>query len=357
MACALLLLGGSLFFPAAAFPQNEDSAPKVIQVGVVVAPPLCIKTADGGYEGFSVELWETVARHLKLPYAFREFSTLESLFDALEKGEIDVIPSMPVQERFAATMDYSQSYLKTGLSIAVPADGAEYRWIRIFESIFSVHILKAIGLLLTLSLMAGVIVWLCERRANSEMFGDRAVRGIGHGIWWAVVTMATVGYGDKAPKTLGGRFVAIAWMIFSIIFIASFTADITTSQTVSEMRGRVRGLNDLYHTRVGSIPRSEAFDFLTKQGIAVIPFAGIREGVAAVADKKIDAFVLNEQVLKYITKSEFPGRVQVLPRTYDEYFLSMALVDKSQLRKPINNALLKLMKTRDWAELLNRYAQ
>ncbi len=55
------------------------------------------------------------------------------------------------------------------------------------------------------------------------MFGDGIVDGIGHGIWWAMMTMTTVGYSDKAPKTMGGRIIALIWMIFSIIFIANIT--------------------------------------------------------------------------------------------------------------------------------------
>ena len=202
---------------------------------------------------------------------------------------------------------------------------------------------------------AGIIVWSFERHKNSEMFGGVTAGGIGHGIWWAMVTMTTVGYGDKAPKTLGGRIVALVWMIFSIIFIASFTANITASQTIRELRGKVHGFNDLYNARVGSIPRSEGFDFLTKQGIDVIPFEDLQEGLAAVASGKIDAFVLNEMVLKYLAKREFTGRVHVLSATYDEYFVSIALAHNSSLRKPINKALLQLMKTKDWTELLNRY--
>jgi hypothetical protein len=50
-----------------------------------------------------------------------------------------------------------------------------------------------IGLLLLLSLTAGAIVWLLERRKNPEMFGGGTVRGVGHGIWWAIVTLTTVG--------------------------------------------------------------------------------------------------------------------------------------------------------------------
>ena len=355
MACGMIGLWIYLICPATSFSQNQPATPRVLLVGTIIAPPLYMKTAGNRWEGFAVELWQAVAQGMGTPFEFREFSTLEQLLDALEKREIDVIPSLGVEERFQSTMDFSQSYLKSGLSIAVAAEGYEYRWFRIFESIFSRHILKAIGFLLLLSLITGILVWSFERRKNSEMFGDGTVGGIGHGIWWAMVTMTTVGYGDKAPKTIGGRIIALMWMIFSIIFIASFTANITTSLTITELRGKVRGFNDLYNARVGSIPRSEGFDYLTKQGIAAIPFKSTQEGLEGVANKEVDAFVLNEQILKDLVKRQFPGRVQILPGTFDEYFVSMALQDKSPIRKPINKALLKFMKTQNWLELRNRY--
>ena len=75
----------------------------------------------------------------------------------------------------------------------------------------------------------------------------------------------------------------------------------------------------------------------------------------AVADRKVDAFVQDEKVLGYNIKREFPGRVQVVGGTFDEYFVSIALQQGSPLRKPINKVLLKLMKTETWDELLNRY--
>lgn len=287
-------------------------------------------------------------------FKFREFSTLEHMLDALEKREIDVIPSLPPQEIFESTMDFSQSYLKSGLSIAVPAEGAEHKWIRVIEGIFSRQNLKAIGLLMLMFLIAGIILWSFERR-NSEMFGDEPVQGIGNGIWWSAVTMTTVGYGDKTPKTMGGRIVAIIWMIFSVVFIASFTANITTSLTISELRGRVHGFNDLYTARVGSISGSEAFDFLGKKGISVIPFESLQEGLLAVGSKRIDAFVMDELILKHMVKREFPGRVQVVGGTFDEYFVSIALQQNNSLRKPINKALLKFMGTENWTELQNRY--
>jgi len=350
----MIWLGALSFFPASAFSQPESATPRMLQVGVIDAPPVYIKTDDNRWVGFSAELWQAVAQQMGVQFEFREFSTIEHMLDALEKRDIDVIPSLPARESLESVMDFSQSYLKSGLSIAVPAEGVEHKWIRVIEGIFSKQNLKATGLLMLMFLIAGIIMWSFERRRNSEMFGDGPVQGIGNSIWWSAVTMTTVGYGDKAPKTMGGRIVAIIWMIFSVVFIASFTANITTSLTIRELRGRVQGLNDLYTARVGSISGSEAFDFLAKKGISVIPFESIQEGLLAVGSRKIDAFVMDELILKHMVKSEFPGRVQVLPGTFDEYFVSIALQQNS-LRKPINKALLKFMETENWTELQNRY--
>ena len=75
----------------------------------------------------------------------------------------------------------------------------------------------------------------------------------------------------------------------------------------------------------------------------------------ALADKKINAFVSNELMLKYAIKNEFQGRLQVIPGIFDEYFVVIALNKNNPMRKEINKALLKFMKTDKWHELLNRY--
>jgi polar amino acid transport system substrate-binding protein len=77
----------------------------------------------------------------------------------------------------------------------------------------------------------------------------------------------------------------------------------------------------------------------------MISFESVQEGLNAVADKKIDAFVLNEHMLKYNVKKDFHGRVQVLPGILDEYFVVIAIKNEYELRKKINKALLKIMKT------------
>jgi voltage-gated potassium channel len=44
------------------------------------------------------------------------------------------------------------------------------------------------------------------------------------GVWWAITTVTTVGYGDLAPRTDGGRVIAIVVVFVGIGFIAILIA-------------------------------------------------------------------------------------------------------------------------------------
>jgi voltage-gated potassium channel len=52
---------------------------------------------------------------------------------------------------------------------------------------------------------------------------------IGLGLWWAIQTVTTVGYGDIAPSQAAGRLVGAAVMLYGIAFIAIVTAVITST--------------------------------------------------------------------------------------------------------------------------------
>jgi voltage-gated potassium channel Kch len=52
---------------------------------------------------------------------------------------------------------------------------------------------------------------------------------IGTGMWWALQTVTTVGYGDVTPSQVGGRLVGVAVMLEGTAFIAIVTALITST--------------------------------------------------------------------------------------------------------------------------------
>jgi voltage-gated potassium channel len=63
------------------------------------------------------------------------------------------------------------------------------------------------------------------------------IHNFGDALWWATVTVTTVGYGDKTPTSAGGRRVALVLMLVGIGLIGALTATVA-SYFVEEKAGR-----------------------------------------------------------------------------------------------------------------------
>lgn len=78
-------------------------------------------------------------------------------------------------------------------------------------------------LLIMLILFAGAIIFfLTEHGANPQM------DSLDDALWYLVVTITTVGYGDIYPETTGGRIVGMVIMFVGIGFISFLTATVTS---------------------------------------------------------------------------------------------------------------------------------
>ena len=70
---------------------------------------------------------------------------------------------------------------------------------------------------------AGLAVTEAERHA-----AEHTIANVGDGWWWAITTMATVGYGDTYPVTPSGRAVGAILMVMGIALIGTMTATIAS---------------------------------------------------------------------------------------------------------------------------------
>ena len=61
---------------------------------------------------------------------------------------------------------------------------------------------------------------------------------IGPGLWWAVQTVTTVGYGDDVPTSFAGQLVAVLVMLLGVAFLTVVTASITSSFVERSRRAR-----------------------------------------------------------------------------------------------------------------------
>jgi len=58
--------------------------------------------------------------------------------------------------------------------------------------------------------------------------GVISIQGTLQGVWWAITTVTTVGYGDFYPESHAGRMLAVAVMVIGIGFVAVLTANIAS---------------------------------------------------------------------------------------------------------------------------------
>jgi voltage-gated potassium channel len=63
---------------------------------------------------------------------------------------------------------------------------------------------------------------------------------VGQGLWWAVQTVTTVGYGDRVPTNTAGQLLAAAVMLLGLAFLAVITAAITSSFVARASEERTR---------------------------------------------------------------------------------------------------------------------
>jgi voltage-gated potassium channel len=72
---------------------------------------------------------------------------------------------------------------------------------------------------LMLALLAGLVMTIVD---------EKDFPNFGLAVWWAIVTLATVGYGDVVPTTVFGRIVGSAVIILGVTFLAFLTATVTS---------------------------------------------------------------------------------------------------------------------------------
>lgn len=82
-----------------------------------------------------------------------------------------------------------------------------------------------------------LVVLLCSLAFYDAEYGapDAKVQNFGDALWWAAVSVTTVGYGDYYPVTPEGRLVALVLMTFGIGLI-SFAIGTTTSWVIDQLK-------------------------------------------------------------------------------------------------------------------------
>lgn len=335
--------------------QENEVIQDTLRVGYTTAPPFIVK--EGMLlEGINIWLWKRVASDLDLNYKFVPLG-FSDMLDSLSAGSIDVsINPLTITSERSKKMEFTHSFYASNSTIVISEASSFQKFKQLIKSFFNQNFLKGLLALLLIIFLFGLLGWYFERK-DDEQF-RKGYRGIWDGVWWSAVTLTTVGYGDKAPKTRMGKIAALVLMFGGLLFISGLTASIASNLTVNQLNSNPDGFNEFKERQVGTIKNSSSNNFLREHFFKNIQlYSGVILGLESLRDGNIEAFMYDEPILKYrIQKDSTFQKLQLLSVKFDVQFYAFGLAkDKIKLEQAVSQRILEIMETQEWQVILNEY--
>ena len=345
---------------SAAAQPSADSAPGVsgggvLTVAVSEAPPFAERSPDGTWSGLGVELATDVAESLGRPVRVVGVAPAGTpggdgaagVLAAVAGGRAD-LGVVAASAQAEAEADLVGAFYTARLGVARPPGS---RIGEVAARLFSPTFLKIAAGLVVLLFLVGLAVWALERHQEGDDFAEGKA-GIWDGFWWSGVTMTTIGYGDTVPTSVGGRTVALLWMLVSMAVTAVLTASLVSALGLKQ-GGDVRIPDDFRGDRVGVVEGSPAARILAEAGVDARPYPTVAAGLAAVEADSLDAFAASAPLLRAARSSESALRVRTTGVDLDRWALAVAT--GSALREPVARAVLDRVQSPDWPDTVRRY--
>lgn len=242
---------------------SAQSGKDTLQVGVYNSPPFGLVKHNGEVGGLMVELWEDIAEDLDVDYEYT-ITNMHGVISGLQEGIFDVgLGAISITPHRESLVDFSHAVNPSGTGIAVARASVRVSMWRKWKPIV-IDFLGIIGFLLIMLLISAVIVYWVEKRYSGNAQSENHITSIADGLWWSVVTMSTVGYGDKVPRSKAGKILAIIWIFIGIAFFSLFTAHTTSRLAQNQVQSRINTLDDLYAVRVVAVSESSGEEFLLR---------------------------------------------------------------------------------------------
>ncbi len=342
LVCILMfsILGG---IQTQAQTQSTQPTNKTLIVGVAGTEPfVIIEDASGIPNGLAIEIWQDLANKMRWIYEYKTFDTVNDALNALEQGELDlVVGPISITSQRVSKFRFSQPFYQSSLSIVSRAESPSI-WNRI-SPFFSFKLLIAVGVFLVILAFVGMLLWLAERKQSPDQFPSTPLSGILNGMWLAIVTMSTTGYGDKAPITFWGRIIAGTWMVVSIIFATSMVAGIASTLTLSGLGSTtITNIEQLKGKNTATVFGSPSEVFLKERHVSVITVSELDEAFTKLDKREVDAIVYDRPQLLYHLKNYGNDNLYLAKAEYYKQGYGFAFPLNTNLVYDANRALLEL---------------
>ncbi|HUK06318.1 MAG TPA: transporter substrate-binding domain-containing protein [Stellaceae bacterium] len=352
MACAALVM-----IAAIASPVSAQTAQRTIRVETFIAPPFVIEQ-DGGLSGFSIDLWTEVARRLGIKTEYQMAPDVASGFEAMRSKNADIaVSGVFISKERDREFDFSYTILEAGLQVMVRDTGRTgpvHPLTDLLDLMLSKTTLVWLVAGLLLLLIPAHIVWLIERRHREGIIlTAKYYPGIFYAIFWSGSTLLT--QGENMPRHWLARVVALLWMFAGVVFVAVYTAQLTTNMTVEQIRGIINGPEDLPGKDVGTLAGSTSVKYLREHNARLHEFQHLEEMYQALTDKRVDAVLFDAASLRYYETHEGKGMVRTVGPEFDKGDVGFVFQDGSPLRREVNAALVAMREDGTYQQIKSKW--
>ncbi len=323
--------------------QGQNGAVQSLQIATVERPPFVFYQEDGGVRGFSVELWQDIARRNGWEYSWNLQDSFPGMIGEVAAGRADVaIANISVTSERERLLDFSHPIYDSGLQIIVPhkEGGAG-----IFRIIWESGALQLIGGAVIVLLLIAHVLWFFERNTPNDRhdyFRDDYLGGVWDAFWWAFIIMTMGGFEKEVPASIFSRALAMFWIVASLFFVSTLTAKITTSLTVEQLTSDINSVSDLMGRRVGVGQDSAMARFLDTRNIPYRRYEDFNAALAAVEAGELDATIGDAPIARYYAAHEGAGKVTLAGPVFQADKFAIAVPNGSALLEKINRSLLEI---------------
>ena len=327
-------------------PQVDNQEQK-LRVGVAGSPPFVIRN-NGKFKGISIDIWKVIALKGGFEYEFIPQEDVSIGLNAVAEKKLDILigPISITPERLAREkIEFTQPYFIGQFGLLLPALKPSV-WYRV-APLFRIAALSSITLLIILIFIVGNLIWLAERRDNPEQFPPDYHNGVRNGVWFALVTLTTVGYGDRTPVTKTGQLIAGIWMIITLVTVSSLTAGLASALTAvisgEKARERFNKIEDLAGATIGVVAETSGVELAEEYEAKLTTSDTLGEAINLLVQGKTAGVIFDRPALRYHL-SQHPDlklRLSNLVLGNDTYGFVIPINNHS-FQKELNVLLLEL---------------
>jgi len=269
--------------PATAQSTTSTAAKTYVRVGLVKNAPY-VESED---KGLAVELWEELSRRANLDTEFVWVDDLDQGMEDLRAGRVQaLVGGLPAEPDLAADGLLSLPYAYQSLGY-MSIERTPAPW-DLLTPLLDKRLLVLFGILLGTAFFFGTIFWLFERNHDDEHVPGKAAPGVLQGMWFALITVTTVGYGDVVIKTSPGRLIASVLLILTIVIQATLTAALTSVLTIANLGfGPAGSISGLDGQRIAVIGGGPAEAQLERYGAKVEQFRDFDSALKALRSSEV----------------------------------------------------------------------